>query len=337
MMLWVKRSPAFGLLWLAALLVASFMTGCSVTTTSIKAPPPLLSQPVVDRRLTDEDFAFPAEPPSLKRGKAVFQVHCASCHDGAFWRTPKIVDRLAYATPIDLYLLLSSGKAPDVFYPTAERRAVLSDTHPAYRQSLSRDDRWASLFYARYLAGAGDIQYQSLNGKPLDVASIYGGNCAVCHGKRGFADGPLHSGRASSHELASAKLHTGLFEPPPANFHDYKRMYNRTDAQMFKYIVEGIYPSGMPPWYGRRDKDYHFVFDDRLIWMLVRHERTFAYKNDLEDEIPPVGPLPSRYMPPSETTSSTRPVFTRSNYQQIHEGLATPTATDTTPSGDAHP
>jgi Cytochrome C oxidase, cbb3-type, subunit III len=223
----------------------------------------------------------------------VYQTHCASCHAASFWQQPRVRDVLTFTTPIDGFLMLTRGEAPVERFPSSERRQLLPAKHPAFRTSLSRDDRWAVLFYARYLAGAADIQYTSKDGKPLAVDAIYGGNCAVCHGKRGFADGPLHSGRASSHELVGAKVTTGLFQPPPANFHEYKRLYNRTDAQMYRYIVQGIYPSGMPPWLGRVDKDYNFVWDDKLIWMLVRHERTFAYDNDLDVATPPAGPIPA--------------------------------------------
>jgi mono/diheme cytochrome c family protein len=293
--------------------------GCSVESTPKQSVAPLLNQPVVDVRLSQDDFGFPSEPPSLKRGKDVFQANCVACHAPSFWLKTKTVNDLAYTTPIDLYLMLTNGKAPEVTNPSNERREVLPTTHPAFREKLNRDDRWAAIFYARHLAGGANLAYNSLEGKPLDVASIYGGNCAVCHGKRGFADGPLHSGHASSHELASAKLTTGLFQPPPANFHEYKRLYNRTDAQMFKYIVEGIYPSGMPPWFGKKDADYKFVFDDKLIWMLVRHERTFAYKNDLLDtDVLPVGPLPQRYAPVGMTGVK------GSNYEEVHTHLKTP-------------
>jgi hypothetical protein len=96
----------------------------------------------------------------------------------------------------------------------------------------------------------------------------------------------LHTGKPSKHGPEGGKVHIGLFQPPPANFHDYKRFYNRTDAQLHKYISEGIYPTAMPRWYGRIDKDKKYVFDDEMLWKVVRYVRTFSYKNDLPDTAP---------------------------------------------------
>ena len=69
-----------------------------------------------------------------------------------------------------------------------------------------------------------------------------------------------------------------------ANFHSYARMYNRADDQLVKFITEGVYPSAMPSWKGREDKDKNVVFDDPLILDLVKYVRAFAYENDLPDE-----------------------------------------------------
>jgi mono/diheme cytochrome c family protein len=288
------------------------LTGCSVPEASTEKAVKVAAEPIINPLKSGEDFAFPSAPPKLSRGKAVYQTHCASCHTTGYWQQAKVRDTvITFTTPIDGYLMLTQGKAPKEQFPSQERRQLLPASHPAFRNSLSRDDRWAALMYVRYLAGGSDIQYTSKDGKPLDVASIYGGNCAVCHGKRGYADGPLHSGHASSHELQGAKTFTGLFQPPPANFHDYARMYNRTDAQMYRYIVQGLYPSGMPPWLGRVDKDYNFVWDDKLIWMVVRHERTFAYDNDLEGT-PPAGPIPSY-----QVEASYEPLGR--NFEQVHQ------------------
>ncbi|MEB3206595.1 MAG: c-type cytochrome [Vampirovibrionales bacterium] len=267
--------------------------------------------PVKDERLVREDFAFPSQPPSLVAGKSVYSQNCASCHAANFWQQKGAQTKLAYTTPIDTYLMLTTGEAPEVQGKSHERPQILPSQHPAFQDKLSRDERWAALFYVRYLAGAGDFAYKSRSGKPLSVASIYGANCAVCHGKEGYGNGPLHTGHPSSHELAAGKVHGGLFIPPPANFHDYRRLYNRTDAQLVKYLREGIYPSGMPAWLGNVDKDNDFVFDEPMLLKLVRHVRTFAYKNDLPEEdalvvTPPLG-LPqmseaSAEQPPSKNS-----------------------------------
>jgi mono/diheme cytochrome c family protein len=262
-----------------------------------------VAQPVVNRFRAEDDFGFPSEPPRLSAGKAVFQQHCAACHAPAFWQSAKVQADLAYTTPIDLYLLLSRGERPEVQVATGERRPVLPAKHPRFGpDKLTRDERWQAIFYARHLAGASDMHYTTLDGKKLnrdDIASVFGANCAVCHGKEGYGTGPLHTGHPSSHgDLAAGKVHEGLFQPPPANFHQYARLYNRTDAQLVRYIKQGIYPSAMPPWAGLYDKDRNFYFDDPMIWMMVRHVRSFAYNNDLPSEEPvPAGAIPAVQIP----------------------------------------
>lgn len=292
-----------------AIAVLVSMSGCTERKATIqKSHGALASAPAVDERLLAEDFGFPSRPPSLKRGKEVFQQHCASCHAAGYWQTQKVKENIAYTTPIDTFLFLTTGKAPEVLLPNKERRAVLPGTHPAaFRDVLSRDDRWAAIFYARYLAGAGDMPNPSANSP--DVAAIFGGNCAVCHGPKGQADGPLHTGRTGNHELKNAEQYNN-FMPAPANFTQYDRLYNRTDAQLYKYICQGLYPSAMPSWYGNvnLDKDtgvVTYVFDDKLLWSLVRYVRGLAYVNDL----PETEPVPPglQYLQACEPVQQNRP------------------------------
>lgn len=209
-----------------------------------------------------DDFAYPASIPKLSLGKVVFTQNCASCHAPSSLSYAKIKD----TRPVESFLLLSRGE----------------HGHPAFR-NLTRQQRWESVFYYRFLAG-GD----SFTVPRQDLQGIYGSNCAVCHGKQGFADGPLYSGHASRHELGMAPT-KNAFYPPPANFRDYPRFYNRTDDVLVKHISEGLYPSAMPPWLGRVDKDKQFVFDESMIRELVFYVREFSYENDLPANEQPAG------------------------------------------------
>src|SRR5690349_384730 len=100
----------------AAFSLMAFISGCSGQTARIGKDnqPGLLSEPVVDKTLTEQDFAFPSQPPSLMQGREIFQQQCVKCHAAAYWQTPKVKEDLAYTTPIDLYLMLSTGKGPQV-------------------------------------------------------------------------------------------------------------------------------------------------------------------------------------------------------------------------------
>ncbi|HEY9686288.1 MAG TPA: hypothetical protein V6C52_04860 [Coleofasciculaceae cyanobacterium] len=277
-----------------ALAALTLFSGCTQQEARMsQASENLAAHPMLDERLVQEDFGFPSAPPSLVRGRDLFKQQCAQCHAKDFWQVQRVKEDMAYTTPIDLYLFLTTGKAPEVVMPTNERRVVLPAGHPvAFKNTLNRDDRWAVLFYARYLAGAGDIRKP--NAKAPEVAAIFGGNCAVCHGSSGKADGPLHTGKTGNHELHDATQLRNLM-PAPANLAQYNRIYNRTDAQLFRYICQGIYPSAMPSWYGNVDRDKDtgavvFVFNDPVIWNLVRHVRSLSVTNDLpEGEAPPPG------------------------------------------------
>jgi len=237
-------------------LVTMALSGCSQQEVHVATKHAVLTQePVLDPTLMKEDFSFPSRPPRLSRGKIVFTQNCLVCHTGGM-----SYDKIKETRPIDTFLMLTRG----------------DHGHPSFKDKLTRDERWEALFYARYLAGESNIHNK-------DVAAIFGSNCAVCHGAKGFADGPLYTGHASAHELGMAPV-KGAFDPPPANFHSYARMYNRTDDQLVKFVTEGVYPSAMPSWKGREDKDKNVVFDDALILDLVKYVRTFAYENDLPDE-----------------------------------------------------
>ncbi|MGE0199838.1 MAG: cytochrome c [Candidatus Melainabacteria bacterium] len=286
---WMRRLGLATAILATGIVLGTALSACSVEEKTSQRVGNLVSEPVIDARLSKDDFGFPSKPPSLVQGKTVYENSCAKCHAANAWQGAKVQSDLMVTTPIDLYLMLSTGAAPQVVHPSPERKQVLPDEHPAFRDQLSRDDRWAAIFYTRYLAGALDIQQP--NAKSPDVAAIFGGNCAVCHGKRGFGDGTLHIGKTGNHKVKDADIKHDL-EPPPANFHDYERLYNRTDAQLFRYVCEGIYPSAMPAWYGNVHRDSKsgetvYRFDDPLIWNLIRHVRTFGYTDDLYEANPP--------------------------------------------------
>lgn len=242
------------LLAMVGLLSVAPLSGC-ISKKNLSQGQPLIERPELDPALVKDDFAFPSRPPRLSAGKVVFDQNCATCHS-----VKPRYERIKNVRPIDMYLTISRGDKnhnPDTF------------------KTLTRDQRWEAVFYYRYLAGGADI-------KTKDVAALFGSNCAVCHGSKGFADGPLHSGHASAHELGMAPV-KGAFDPPPADFHSYSRMYNRTDDQLVKHIAEGIYPSAMPSFMGRRDVDKDIVFTEDVIRDLVKYVRAFSYEHDLTE------------------------------------------------------
>lgn len=133
-------------------------------------------------------------------------------------------------------------------------RGALVDGRP-----LTRDALWSLTFYL-YRQLEPDLARQvptRLDPRKLqNGAQIFGANCAMCHGADGSGLG--HSGRS--------------LQPPPANFHEPRRMYNRSEARLYTVLREGIYGSGMPPW---GDK-----LSQQEIRSVVAFIRSFAYSSE---------------------------------------------------------
>ena len=89
-----------------------------------------------------------------------------------------------------------------------------------------------------------------------DGAAVFG-NCNMCHGADGWGLG-----------------HSGLkLQPPPANFREPRRLYNRTEANLRAVLHHGIYGSAMPPW---GDK-----LGDPEIAVVVAYLRHFTYSTEI--------------------------------------------------------
>jgi len=126
---------------------------------------------------------FPARPPSLVRGAAVYQEQCAQCH-GATGRGdgPKakhlqgpppasLADREGMSTvsPVDVYRKLTIG--------------VAGTAMPQFEETLSPEDRWAAATYVATL--------RADEGLVREGEGRYATTCASCHGATGGGDGPL--------------------------------------------------------------------------------------------------------------------------------------------------
>ena len=96
------------------------------------------------------------------------------------------------------------------------------------------------------------------------------GNCNMCHGADGWGKG--HSG--------------AMLQPPPANFHEPRRLYNRSEANLRNALKNGVYGSAMPQWKDR--------LSDDEINHVVAFIRTFSYSVDppIASVKPPEGAKP---------------------------------------------
>lgn len=157
---------------------------------------------------------FPANPPDLASGAAIFVEKCAPCHgvqglgDGpqaanlpkqpAALGKPEIAGT---AIPADWYTIVTRGKIESLMPPF---------------NSLSDQERWDVVFYALSLSSTSE---QLAQGK-----AVYEANCANCHG----ADGKK-----------SAK----------SDFSDQALMAKLAQTDLVNYITKGM--NGMPGFSGK--------------------------------------------------------------------------------------
>lgn len=229
------------ILVLFILYLGAFITACQ-TPLAVKDISLPTKKPLISEKALKEDFEYPTKDPSVVEGKKLFNQNCASCH--SFGQVSgKHNFTLKY---------INSVKPSDLF-----KAITNSDKHPSFKDKLSIKERWDVVMYLRY----------ELFGMPKDFEDTkikFGSNCAVCHGTRGFADGPIHY----------------FLNPPPANFNQFDRLYEKTDEKLFEEISDGIPWTAMPPWANKQDKDKHFVFDEKFRWELVKFVRQFGYSTE---------------------------------------------------------
>jgi mono/diheme cytochrome c family protein len=202
-----------------------------------------------------KEVIYPDATPSVSDGKVIYaKLKCAECHSDsgepvAGKTTVNLADKnWSHKTkPTELYEFLNFGK-PGVDHP------VLSTTG-----DLTRRDVWNLAFYTRA------IGQPLLNDEDqLAVDAVFGSNCAVCHGKKGYGDGPLSKN----------------MEPVPANFQNKARFYDRSDDVLYDHIANGIRWEGMPNFLGKEDKAKGLKFDEAYIWKLVQYVRHFHETNE---------------------------------------------------------
>jgi mono/diheme cytochrome c family protein len=205
---------------------------------------------------SSNEIVVPDDKPSVPDGKAIWSKlsndkdaknaanNCASCHgmggEGGAKTSVNFADKdfMRKQKPADQFATIWVGK----------------NNHPALNGVVSRRDAWNLVFYVRSLAVAPltDPEVQ-------DISAAFGSNCAVCHGTKGYGDGPL------AHNL----------EPQPANFQNYARFYDRTDDVLWDHIANGIKWEGMPNFLNKQDKAKNITFDKEYIWKLVQYVRHF--------------------------------------------------------------
>lgn len=92
---------------------------------------------------------LPHDPAELRRGAAIFQRRCASCHGFSGHGDGPVGKRLS-SPPANLAWLANtpmSRSGPYMYWTIAEGGREFGSDMPAYRILLSRDDIWAVIGY----------------------------------------------------------------------------------------------------------------------------------------------------------------------------------------------
>ncbi|MBU6453848.1 MAG: c-type cytochrome [Cyanobacteria bacterium REEB67] len=223
---------------------------------------------------------WPNDDPSVPDGGGVYQAqNCAACHgvDGKPVAGKSTVDFSSkdwgrQQKPVDEYDFVTFGK-----------KGV---EHPKMQGVLRPSQIWNLVFYVRSLSTA-----PLTDAEIADVLPVFGANCAVCHGTKGYGNGPLMKGNT--------------LEPLPANFQSFPRFFDRTDDVLWDHIANGIKWEGMPNFLGKVDKKKNVTFDRDYCYKLVGFVRHFHESNkteaatkeahqkeDKEDKQPPTSTKP---------------------------------------------
>src|SRR3990170_5333562 len=169
-------------------------------------------------------LSYPGRLPSANEGQPLYQAHCASCHGE---NGVGVVPGARNFNDTD-YI---RGESPAFFYTAVtEGRGEM----PAFKDSLSSDERWDVVFYVwRFSTNADTLA----NGRQL-----YETNCTACHGESG------------SGEVLGA-----------ADFTDLRVVANQAPRDFYLVVTQG--EGSMPAWQGRLSQeerwgviDYLFTF-----------------------------------------------------------------------------
>lgn len=226
------------------LLLAVFLSACSLSLAADITPPPgseqvLLSSP---QPVEISGPLYPLVPPNPGNGEAVYADKCAPCHGVAgLGDGPQAGQLPNPASPIGSPEYARQF-APAKWY-TQVTQGNLEKFMPPFN-SLSDRQRWDVVAYSFSLSAPPALVEQG--------AELYQANCARCHGDLGQGDGP-----------DAASLST-----PPTDLTNQALMTEKSAADLFQVMIDGISPD-MPALGDQLSEDE--------LWALAAYLRTLTF------------------------------------------------------------
>lgn len=133
----------------------------------------------------DTGLGYPAAPPSIARGAAIYAQNCARCHGSGGAGDGPMASQIEFPLPDftrpDLALNTTPAKWFDAITNGSIERLM-----PPWKDSLAEEQRWHLVAYLYSLSAAPEM---------LEAGKvIYAADCAGCHGEAGKGDGPKAEG-----------------------------------------------------------------------------------------------------------------------------------------------
>jgi len=158
----------------------------------------------------------------VSRGATLFAANCASCH-GVAGRG----DGKASVSLLPRPANLTAARFSDERLSSVLWNGVAGSSMPPWRQLPTEDLRaLVAYIHSLHVPSAAPSMQEATNLN--EGNSLFGANCASCHGDRGTGDGPA----------------AGALAPSPTNF----QLKKPTEARAWEVLENGVPGTAMPPW-----------------------------------------------------------------------------------------
>jgi high-affinity iron transporter len=186
---------------------------------------------------------FPTAPPSPARGQAIFATHCVSCHGERGAGDGPEAARLERKPADFTDAHFMRGETPaDFFHVISLGRRV--GAMPAWDAVLSPAERWDAISHVWSLHTPAE--------NVVEGQGVFLAHCAGCHGANGDARGAYRD----------------ALPAPPADMSAPGALVQKSDAQLYAAVTDGIAGTPMPA--------FARALDDDERWKVVAYVRALS-------------------------------------------------------------